>query len=62
MAVADVKFSSTVQSFLSAPRKMMIDGNWVDSSSGKTFPVYNPAVGDVIVQVAEGEVTAHAAQ
>jgi phenylacetaldehyde dehydrogenase len=34
---------------------MLIDGKWIESSSGKTFPVYNPAVGDVIVRVAEGD-------
>ena len=27
-----------VASFLEKPRKMLINGNWVDAVSGKTFP------------------------
>ncbi|MFP6582572.1 MAG: aldehyde dehydrogenase family protein [Candidatus Hydrogenedentota bacterium] len=41
--------------FLSATRKMLINGEWVDSASGKTFPVYNPATGEELAQVAEGD-------
>ena len=29
---------SRVQEFLGKPRKMFIDGKWVDAASGKTFP------------------------
>ncbi len=36
-------------------RKMLIDGKWVDSVSGKTFATTNPTTGDVICQVAEGD-------
>src|SRR5438874_606829 len=35
--------------------KMLIDGRWVDSVSGKTFPTINPATGEEITQVAEGD-------
>jgi aldehyde dehydrogenase (NAD+) len=35
--------------------KMLIDGQWVDSASGKTFETLNPATGEVIAQVAEGD-------
>lgn len=38
-----------------ADRKMLIDGKWVDSVSGKTFETVNPATGDTICQVAEGD-------
>ncbi len=34
---------------------MFIGGKWVDSVSGKTFPTLNPATGEVICQVAEGD-------
>src|SRR3954471_22313616 len=34
---------------------MLIGGKWVDSESGKTFPTVNPATGEVICQVAEGD-------
>ena len=36
-------------------QKMLIDGKWVDSKSGKTFETVNPTTGDVICQVAEGD-------
>jgi aldehyde dehydrogenase (NAD+) len=35
--------------------QMLIDGNWVDSASGKTFETLNPATGEIIAQVAEGD-------
>jgi aldehyde dehydrogenase (NAD+) len=38
-----------------ADRRMLIDGKWVDSVSGKTFETINPATGDTICQVAEGD-------
>jgi aldehyde dehydrogenase (NAD+) len=34
---------------------MFIGGKWVDSQSGKTFPTLNPATGQVICHVAEGD-------
>jgi aldehyde dehydrogenase (NAD+) len=36
-------------------QKMFIGGKWVDSASGKTFPTLNPATGEPICQVAEGD-------
>src|ERR1700733_12060833 len=44
-----------VAEFLDKPRKMLINGQWVDAVSGKTFPTYNPATGEVLAQVAEGD-------
>jgi phenylacetaldehyde dehydrogenase len=41
--------------FLSAPKQLFIDGSWVEAKSGKTFPVYNPATGEILVHVAEGD-------
>src|SRR3982751_669538 len=35
--------------------KMLIDGKWVNSAGGRTFETINPATGDVIAHVAEGE-------
>ncbi|KAL4346690.1 hypothetical protein GQ457_17G013340 [Hibiscus cannabinus] len=34
--------------------KLLINGDYVDSASGKTFPTYDPRTGDVIAHVAEG--------
>src|SRR2546429_3488082 len=35
--------------------KLLINGQWVSSTSGKTFPTINPANGEVITQVAEAD-------
>jgi phenylacetaldehyde dehydrogenase len=45
----------SVTHFLTGAKKMLIDGEWHAAVSGKTFPVYNPATGEVIAHVAEGE-------
>jgi phenylacetaldehyde dehydrogenase len=34
---------------------MFINGKWVDAASGRTFPTYNPATGEVLASVAEGD-------
>ena len=44
------------RAFLARPHRMLIDGKWVDSISGKTFPVIDPATEKVISHVAEGDV------
>ncbi|HEY8503808.1 MAG TPA: aldehyde dehydrogenase family protein, partial [Gemmataceae bacterium] len=36
-------------------QQMFVGGKWLDSASGKTFPTLNPATGEVICQVAEGD-------
>lgn len=40
--------------WLKRPKKLLIDGNWVDAESGKTFETYNPATEEVLAKVAEG--------
>ena len=57
MAVSDsaIQIAPEVQQFVGETRKMLIDGAWVAAASGKTFPVYNPATGDVMAHVAEGD-------
>ncbi len=37
------------------PGKLFIGGKWVDAASGKTFPTMNPATGETITVVAEGD-------
>jgi aldehyde dehydrogenase (NAD+) len=37
------------------PTKLLINGKWVDSASGKTFPTVNPSTGEVITQVSESD-------
>ena len=52
---APIPLHAQVQSFIRTPRKMLIGGQWRDAASGKTFATYNPATGDTLVQVAEGD-------
>jgi phenylacetaldehyde dehydrogenase len=54
-ATQAIPMSDAVTRFISRPRPMLINGKWVNAASGKTFPTYNPATGDVITQVAEGD-------
>jgi phenylacetaldehyde dehydrogenase len=54
-ATSPAQVHNSVAEFLSKPRKMFINNQWVDSASGKTFPVYNPATGEVLARVAEGD-------
>ena len=46
---------ANLQSFLSAPKKLLIGGQWVAAKSGKTFDVFDPATDQVVAQVAEGD-------
>ena len=55
MSVASFPLLSTVQNYVHTPRKMFIDGEWVAAASGKTLDVYNPATGEVLARVAEGD-------
>ena len=44
-----------VNQFLSSTRKMYINGEWVPSISGKTYETINPANGQVIGKIYEGD-------
>ena len=55
MGVA-VQLEAAVERFVGTPvRKMLIDGKWVEAASGKTFETLNPATGQVLARVAEGD-------
>lgn len=49
--------STRVRDFLQRPQQLLIDGKWVDSSSGETFNTYNPANGEILAEVAQGTTT-----
>ena len=51
----EVSIGPRVSDYIASPKQMLIDGRWVDAASGKTFPVYNPATGDEVARVAEGD-------
>jgi phenylacetaldehyde dehydrogenase len=52
---ASVQLHKSVQEFVSQPRRLLIGGEWVEAQSGKTFATYNPATGEVLARVAEGD-------
>src|SRR5271157_2191761 len=54
-AVSATQMHRRVAEFVGKPRKMFINGKWVEAASGKTFPTYNPATGEILSQVAEGD-------
>jgi len=37
------------------PRQLFIDGQWAEAASGKTFETPNPATGETLARVAEGD-------
>src|SRR2546423_12693518 len=53
--VSTTQIDPRVLSFIEKPRKMLINGKWVDAVSGKTFPTYDPSTGEVLAQLAEGD-------
>jgi acyl-CoA reductase-like NAD-dependent aldehyde dehydrogenase len=50
---SDVTLLSTTSAFLaSAPKKLLIAGEWVEPTHHETFPTLNPATGEVLAEVA----------
>ncbi|MDI2036277.1 aldehyde dehydrogenase family protein [Paenarthrobacter nitroguajacolicus] len=47
--------SARVKEFLASPQQMLVNGEWVDAKSGKTFATYDPASGEVLAKVPQGE-------
>ncbi len=43
------------EGFLKQPHRLLIDGDWVDAKSGKTFDTLNPATEEVLTSVALGD-------
>jgi phenylacetaldehyde dehydrogenase len=50
-----VTLDQNVEAFIGTPRQMFINGQWVDAASGKTFETPNPATGETLARVAEGD-------
>jgi phenylacetaldehyde dehydrogenase len=46
---------SKATNFISRTHKILINGKWIEAASGKTFDTYNPATGEVLSRVAEGD-------
>jgi phenylacetaldehyde dehydrogenase len=54
-AVAVPSMHSEVANFVARKHKNLINGKWVEAVSGKTFPAFNPATGEVLANIAEGD-------
>jgi phenylacetaldehyde dehydrogenase len=50
-----VTLESSVEQFIGAPRQLFINGQWAEAASGKTFETPNPATGETLARIAEGE-------
>jgi phenylacetaldehyde dehydrogenase len=50
-----VTLERSVEAFIAAPRQLFIDGQWAAAASGKTFDTPNPATGDTLARIAEGD-------
>jgi aldehyde dehydrogenase (NAD+) len=46
---------SWLKSLSTQPKRLLIDGKWVEAASGKTFATVNPSTGEVLAQVAAGD-------
>src|SRR5438046_9426324 len=54
-AIAIPPVHDDLTKFLKNNKKIFIGGKWGDAASGKTFATLNPATGEVLAQVAEGD-------
>jgi len=50
-----ITLDKRVDDFIATDRKLFIDGDWVDAASGRTFTTPNPATGELLATVAEGD-------
>ncbi|MCM3584756.1 aldehyde dehydrogenase family protein [Mesobacillus maritimus] len=57
MSQLTVGLKEKVEKFLSGKKKMFINGQFVESTSQKTFETYNPATGEVLANVYEANAT-----
>src|SRR3984957_17908112 len=53
--VMTVTLDRQVGEFVATPRQLFINGRWADAASGRTFETLNPATGEVLATVAEGD-------
>ena len=50
-----VTLDRNVENFIGARRQLFINGQWADAASGKTFETPNPATGETLAHIAEGD-------
>jgi phenylacetaldehyde dehydrogenase len=55
MTPMTVTLDRNVENFIASPRQLFINGQWTDAASGKTFETPNPATGETLACIAEGD-------
>ncbi|HEY3686526.1 MAG TPA: aldehyde dehydrogenase family protein [Streptosporangiaceae bacterium] len=50
-----VAVEEKVKGFVSGQRRLFVNGEWVDAASGKTFATPDPATGETLAHIAEGD-------
>src|SRR3954466_6106003 len=57
MGIASIapEINSAAAQFVTKRGKILINNQWTDAASGKTFPTYDPSTGEVLAQIAEGD-------
>jgi phenylacetaldehyde dehydrogenase len=53
-STSEARLGGLAKAFIARRHKLLIDGQWVEPKSGKTFAVFDPSNGQQIAQVAEG--------
>ena len=55
MNAPEARHLAAAEHYARAEHQLLINGKWQPAASGKTFEVFNPATGEVIARVAEGD-------
>src|SRR6266702_3461187 len=50
-----VTLDKNAEAFVATPRQLFINGQWTDAASGRTFETPNPATGETLARIAEGD-------
>ena len=53
MGIASIApdINTAAAQFVTKRGKLLINNQWTDAASGKTFPTYDPATGEVLAQI-----------
>jgi phenylacetaldehyde dehydrogenase len=54
--IATSHLNESALKFIDQSHKLFINGKWLKAESERTFPTYNPATGEVLAHVAEGDI------
>src|SRR6266581_1832355 len=50
-----VTLDKNAEAFVATSRQLFINGQWTDAASGRTFETPNPATGETLARIAEGD-------